>query len=142
MKREFLSGNSETPQVEPAATYDFDGSFLACVTLDMIVLKFGSVVREQNARLMQTAHGHAVIRVGSTFLLPFWGEKPGRQPVGLDVTFGPPPKDVLLPKKQGTSERTYFPVKIKPRGWPPDVATFQTRARNAFRLLKSYFVAD
>ena len=141
-KREFLNGKSETPQVEPVATYDFDGSFLACVTSDMIVLKFGSVVREQNARLMQTAPGHVVIRVGSTFLLPFWGAKPERQPVELDITFGPPPKDVLLPQKQGASERTYFQVKIKPRGWPPDVATFQTRARHAFRLLKSYFVAD
>ncbi len=141
-KREFLAEKSESPQVEPVATYDFDGSFLACVTSDMIVLKFGSVVREQNARLMQTAPGHVVIRVGSTLFLPFWGTKPEQQPVELEITFGPPPKDVLLPQKQGASERTYFQVKIKPRGWPPDVATFQTRARSAFRLLKSYFVAD
>lgn len=141
-KREFLNGKSETPQVESVPTYEHEGSFLACVTSDMIVLKFGSFVREQNARLMQTTQGHAVIRVGSTFLLPFWGKSPTRQPVELDITFGPPPKNVLLPKKQGASERTYFQVKIKPSGWPPDVTTFQTRARHAFRLLKSYFVAD
>lgn len=141
-KREFLGGKTETLQVEPVPTYDHNGSFLACVTSDMIVLKFGSFVREQNARLIQTDQGHAVIRVGSTFLLPFWGRKPSRQPVELDITFGPPPKEALLTKKQGASERTYFQVQITPRGWPPDVATFQTRARHAFRLLKSYFVAD
>lgn len=141
-KREFLSGKTETPQVVPVLTYDFEGSFLACVTSDMIVLKCGSFVHEQKARLMQTDQGHVVIHVGSTFLLPFWGSKPARQPVELDITFGPPPKDVMVVKKQGASERTYFQVKIKPRGWPPDVAAFQTRARHAFRLLKSYFVAD
>lgn len=141
-KREFLSGKTETLPVEPAQTYDFEGSFLACVTSDMIVLKFGSFVREQKAQLMQTTQGHVTIRVGSTFLLPFWGAKQARQPVELDITFGLPPKDMAFTKKQGASERTYFQVKIKPRGWPADVATFQTRARHAFRLLKSYFVAD
>lgn len=141
-KREFLSGKSESLQVEPEPTYDHSGSFLACVTSDLILLKFGSFVREQNARLIQTAQGHAVIRVGSTFLLPFWGAKPARQPVELDITFGPPLKSVLVPQRQGATDRTYFQVKITPRGWPPDVATFQARARHAFRLLKSYFVAD
>lgn len=141
-KREFLNGKSETLAVEPMPTYDFENSFLACVTSDMIVLKFGSFVREQNARLIETKPGHVVIRVGSTFLLPFWGRKQARQPVELDISFGKPPKDVLLPMKQGASERTYFRVKIKPRNWPPDVTTFQARARHAFRILKSYFVAD
>jgi diguanylate cyclase (GGDEF)-like protein/PAS domain S-box-containing protein len=141
-KREFLSGKSETPYDEPKLTYDYSGAFLACVTSDMIVLKMGSFVVEQNARLMQTAHGHVTIRSGATLFLPFWGKEDKLKPIELDITYGPPPKDVLLPKKQGASERTYFQVKIKPRGWPPDVATFQTRARHAFRLLKSYFVAD
>ena len=40
------------------------------------------------------------------------------------------------------AERTFVQVKIKPRGWPQDVATFQHRARHTFRLLKSDFVAD
>lgn len=107
-KTEFLSGKAETPQVAPVPTYDYDydGSFLACVTSDMIVLNFGSFVREHNTRLMQTDQGHAVIRLGSTFLLPFWGAKQARQPVELDITFGPPPKDVLLPQKQRASEPT------------------------------------
>ena len=105
-KTEFLSGKAETPQVAPVPTYDYDGSFLACATSDMIVLNFGSFVRELNARLMQTDQGHAVIRLGSTFLLPFWGAKQARQPVELDITFGPPPKDVLLPQKQRASEPT------------------------------------
>ena len=59
-----------------------------------------------------------------TFVLPFWGSKPARQPVELEISFGPPPRDVLLPQKQGASKRTYVQVKIKPRGWPPDVAAF------------------
>lgn len=141
-KREFLSGKSATPQDKPALTYDYENSFLACVTSDMIVLKMGSFVREEKAQLTETAPGHVVVRIGSTFLLPFWGSKHARQPVELDIKFGPPPRDVLLPQKQGASERTYFQVTIKPRGWPPDVTTFQSRARHAFRILKSYFVAD
>ena len=108
----------------------------------MIVLKMGSFVRDQNARLVKTAHGHVVVRIGATLFLPFWGTDDKQQPIELDITFGPPPKDVLLPKRQGATERTYFQVKIKPRGWPQDVATFQSRARHAFRLLKSDFVAD
>ena len=141
-KTEFLSGKSETPHVAPVSSYDFDGSFLACVTSDMIVLKFGSFVREHNARLMQTDQGHALIRLGSTFLLPFWGAKQARQPVELDITFGLPPKGGSVPQRKGATERTHFQVKITPRGWPPDAATFQARARHAFRLLKSSFVAD
>ncbi|TXT27941.1 MAG: diguanylate cyclase and metal dependent phosphohydrolase [Planctomycetota bacterium] len=141
-KREFLTGKIETPQIEHVPTYVYEGTFLACVTSDMIVLKMGSFVREQNARLKRTAHGHVVIRSGATLFLPFWGKDDRQQPVEVEITFGPPPKDVLVPKKQGASERTYFQVKIKPRGWPPDVATFQSRARHTFRLLKSYFVAD
>ena len=141
-KREFLSGKSETVQAEVAPTYTLDGNFLACVTSDIIVLKFGSFVREQKARLMKTAQGHVVIRVGGTFLLPIWGSHEKHQPVDLEIKFGPPPADVALPTRQGVIERTYFQVQIKPSGWPPDVATFQARARTTFRLLKSYFVAD
>ena len=141
-KREFLGGKSESPQVEPAPSGHFENSFLACVTSDMIVLKMGSFVREQKARLVLTAPDHVVIRIGSTFLLPFWGAKPAQQPVELDISFGPPPRDILLPQKQGASKRTYVQVKIKPRGWPPNGAAFQNRARHAFRLLKSYFVGD
>ena len=141
-KREFLSGKSETVQTEVAPTYTLDGTFLACVTSDMIVLKFGSFVREQKARLVKTAHGHVVIRVGGTSFLPIWGSQEKHQSVELEIKFGPPPADVALPTRQGVIERTYFQVQIKPRGWPPDVATFQERARKTFRLLKNYFVAD
>ena len=141
-KREFLGGKIGTSQAEPAPTYRFEGTFLACITSDMIVLKMGSFVRDQKARLVKTAHGHVVVRIGKTLFLPFWGNDDQQQPIELDITFGPPPKDVLLPKRQGATERTYFQVKIKPRGWPQDVATFQSRARRAFRLLKSDFVAD
>lgn len=141
-KREFLGGKPVSPQIESAPTYDFEGSFMACVTSDMIVLKMSSFVREQHARLVTTAHDHVVLRVGGTLFLPFWGRQEKLQPIELDITFGPPPKDLLVPKRQGASERTYVQVKIKPRGWPQDVATFQSRARHAFRLLKSNFVAD
>ena len=141
-KKEFLSGKSETVQAEVVPTYALDGNFLACVTSDMIVLKFGSFVREQKARLLKTAQGHVVIRVGGTFLLPIWGSNEKHQPVDVEIKFGPPPADVTLPSRQGVIERTYFQVQIKPRGWPPDITTFQERARKTFRLLKSYFVAD
>jgi diguanylate cyclase (GGDEF)-like protein/PAS domain S-box-containing protein len=141
-KKEFLDGKSETLSIEQAPTNTFEGNFLACVTSDMIVLKLGSFVREQKARLMKTAPGHAVIRVGGTFLLPIWGSQERHQPVDLEIKFGPPPKDLQAPLRQVVVERTYFQIQIKPRGWPPNVATFQERARMTFRLLKSYFVAD
>ena len=126
---------------EPKPSYVFNSSFLACVTNDMIVLKFGSFVKEGRAKLVDSAEGKAVVRLGKT-LLPFWGSKHQRQPIELRITFGPPPKSVLQPAKQGVSERTYFEVLITPRGWAPDIETFQTRARQAFSMLKAYFVAD
>lgn len=141
-KHEFLTGKSTSQETKPALTYEVENAFLACVTSDMIVLKLGSFVREQKAKLIKTAPGHAVVRLGGTLFLPIWGAKQAHQPVTIDIKFGPPPKDVYVPKRNGASERTYFRVKLTPRGWAPDVATFQSRARHAFRLLKSYFVAD
>lgn len=141
-KQEFLTGKSETVPTPVALTNILEGTFLACVTSDMVVLKFGSFVREQKAKIIKTSPGHVVIRVGATFLLPFWGTHEKRQPVELEIKFGSPPKDAVVPNRQGATERTYFQVKITPRGWPPNLATFQGRARQAFRLLKSYFVAD
>jgi hypothetical protein len=49
---------------------------------------------------------------------------------------------VLIGLAKLVQSETYFQVQMRPNGWPPDVATFQERARNTFRLLKSYFVAD
>lgn len=143
-RKEFLEGEPETlsPQNEPLPSYEYHGSFLACITSEMITLKFGSYVSEQQAKLIEISAGKAVVRVGKTFLLPFWGASQKRQPVELVITFGPPPKHVKVPIKRGASERTYFDIRITPRGWAPDIPTFQSRAKHAFRVLKSYFVAD
>jgi diguanylate cyclase (GGDEF)-like protein len=141
-RQEFLNGHEPKTLEQSEPSYEFASSFLACITSDMIVLKLGSFVREQNARLIQTQYGHIVVRLGATFLLPFWGRKSHRQPVRMEITYGPPSQEQQKTVRRGASERTCFQVKIVPVGWPPDVATFQTRARQAFRLLKSYFVAD
>jgi hypothetical protein len=129
------------PKEELKPTYAFEGSFLACVTDDMVVLKFGSFVKEQQAKLMETKRGKVVVRLGNT-LLPFWGSSIKRQPIEMHIKFGPPPKHVQKTIKQSVSERTYFEITITPRGWARDVQTFQARARRAFLMLKSYFVAD
>jgi diguanylate cyclase (GGDEF)-like protein/putative nucleotidyltransferase with HDIG domain len=141
-KREFLNGNAAKTVEQPEPSFEFNNHFLACITSDMIVLKLGSFVREQQARLIETSYGRVVIRLGTTFLLPFWGRKTHRQPVRMEITYGPPPKELEPNARRGASERSCFQVKILPTGWPPDAATFQARARHAFRLLKSYFVAD
>ncbi len=143
-RKQFVNGTLDTsrPKEEPKLSYVFEGSFLACVADEMIVLKFGSFVKEQQAKLIEAKHGKAVVRLGNTLLLPFWGASLKRQPVELQIKFGPPPKLVQQTIKQGVSERTYFEITITPRGWARDVQTFQTRARKAFLMLKSYFVAD
>ncbi len=141
-KHELINGKAETQTPGGKPTYTLDGSFLACVTSDMIVLKFGSFIKEQQAQIITTEEGHAVLRVGGTLLLPFWGASQKRQPVEMDITFGPPPRIAGQPIKMGASERTFFQVKMTPRGWPPDIQTFQQRARQLLRALKSHFVAD
>ncbi len=143
-RQQLHGGKSEPVSVpdESNIPYAFDGAFLACVTSEMIGLKFGSFVKEERAKLRKSTEGKATVRIGKTFLLPFWGARQQQQPVELRITFGPPPKHILLPSKQEIAKRTYFEVSITPRGWAPDVATFQARARNVFRSLKSYFAAD
>ena len=143
-RKEFVNGSLDISRPKEVAkpSYVFEGSFLACITDDMVVLKFGSFVKEQQAKLIEAKHGKVVLRLGNTLLLPFWGSSPKRQPVELQIKFGPPPKHVQQTIKQGASERTYFEITITPRGWAHDVPTFQARARRAFLMLKSYFVAD
>lgn len=141
-KQEFLHGKNETSVTEAKPNYAYESSFQACVTSDMIVLKFGSFVKEQQAQIVTTKEGHAVLRLGGTLLLPFWGASPKRQPVEMDITFGPTPKTSGQGAKPSVSDRTQFQVKITPRGWPTDIPTFQQRARQAYRMLKAYFVAD
>ena len=143
-RKEFLNGKLESPPAKekPKPSYVFEGSYLACVTNEMIVLKFGSFVKEEQAKLIDANHGKAVVRVGKTLLLPFWGSSPLRQPVNVQIKFGPPPKHSQQAVRQGATDRTYFEILITPRGWARDVSTFQTRARQVFLLLKSYFVAD
>ncbi len=143
-RQDFMNGKLDLtrPKETPKPSYLFEGSFLACVTDEMVVLKFGSFVKEQQAKLIDVKQGKAVLRLGNTLLLPFWGSSPKRQPVEMQINFGPPPKHIQQTIKQGVSERTYFEITITPRGWAKDVQTFQARARRAFLMLKSYFVAD
>ncbi len=123
-------------------SYVFENTFMACVTSDMIVLKFSSFVKEEQAKLVKIADQTAKVHLGRSWLLPFWGAREKRQPVELRISFGPPPQNLQYTTKQGATERTLFQVTIVPRGWPPDAQTFQARARLAFRTLKSHFAAD
>ncbi len=136
-------GTGSKASKEPPVTYVCESSFLACVTPDTIKLKFGSFVVEQKAKLVRITDDKMIVRMGSTFL-PFWGTNEKHQPIEIQITFGPPPKTASANRntKQAVSPRTFLQVRIVPRGWPSDVTSFQFRAKRAFRLLKSYFVAD
>ncbi|MEX0701748.1 MAG: diguanylate cyclase [Planctomycetales bacterium] len=128
---------SEKTQDEP---FLHSAVFQACVAADMIVYKLGGFVTDHHARLVEVAPKRAVLRVGRSGLLPFWGNVDDRRPVEIEVEFGDETPGHVR-RRRGSPE-VPVEVRIRPLGWIRSSDVFQSRARRVLKSLKAYFVAS
>ncbi|MCH9655673.1 MAG: diguanylate cyclase [Planctomycetes bacterium] len=122
---------------------DFEQSFNACISSDIIVYKLGGFVNDNGAHLTEVRTNRAVLRLGKSGLLPFWGKTDDRQPVQVEIEFG----SVSSNTSATTTSRASTPlveitITISPLGWVKKPTLFQRRANRVFRLLKDYFLAE
>ncbi|MBW3540363.1 MAG: diguanylate cyclase, partial [Planctomycetes bacterium] len=118
----------------------FRASFKACVAANMIVYKLGGFVNDYGARLKDVGETRAVLHVGSLGLWPFWGRRDSRRPVEVEVCFEAPDSPTS-PGRRLTSPQIDVRVVVRPRGRIRNAETFERRARDVVKTLRSYFVA-
>ena len=119
----------------------FAQTFNACISSDIMVYKLGGFVNDNGARLTEVSTNRAVMRLGKSGLLPFWGKTDDRKPVEVEVEFGSVTKKTQS-NNRASAPRVEIMIRISPLGWIKKPALFQQRANRVFRLLKDYFVAD
>ncbi|QDT99764.1 putative diguanylate cyclase YdaM [Gimesia aquarii] len=140
---QLLTGE-EPAQVTSESTSDemlFENTFNAFISSDIVVYKLGGFVNDNDAKLTEVNTSHAILRLGQTGLLPFWGKTDDRRPVEVEVEFGNFVKKTDGNKRSSTSQ-VEIKVRISPLGWVKQTTQFQQRANRVFRLLKNYFAAD
>ncbi|QDU08561.1 diguanylate cyclase [Gimesia aquarii] len=140
---QLLTGE-EPAQVTCESTSDemlFENTFNAFISSDIVVYKLGGFVNDNDAKLTEVNTSHAILRLGQTGLLPFWGKTDDRRPVEVEVEFGNFVKKTDGNKRSSTSQ-VEIKVRISPLGWVKQTTQFQQRANRVFRLLKNYFAAD
>lgn len=140
---QLLSGIDPMEEVEekPTDQMVFENTFQALISSDIVVYKLGGFVNDNDAKLMEVNTNRAVMRLGKSGLLPFWGKIDDRKPVEVEVVFGSPTK------KNSSSNRNSTPrvdvmIRITPQGWCKKPEQFQQRANRVYRLLKDYFAAE
>ena len=119
----------------------FESTFQALISSDIIVYKLGGFVNDNDAKLTEVNTNRAVMQLGKSGLLPFWGKTDDRKPVEVEVEFG------CAAKKTNSNSRSSTPrvdviVRISPLGWIKKPQLFQQRANRVYRLLKDYFAAE
>lgn len=130
------SGAQKDPD-EPNKGYEFEGEFDAFVAADMMVYKLGGFVDDHRASLVKVEPGRAVLRLGSNSIFGFFSNDESKQRVQIVIEFGgehrysPNPMNSMVRVK----------VRISPLSWGHSSKHFQKRARNAFKMIKSYFAA-
>lgn len=141
--QQLLSGeNIATSPVE--ITSDemiFENSFNAFISSDIIVYKLGGFVNDCEAKLTEVSTNRAVLRLGKSGFLPFWGKSETQKPVEVEVEFGNTIKKTNSNNRTSTSQ-VEISIKISPLGWVKKPTLFQQRASRVFRLLKNYFAAE
>lgn len=119
----------------------FENTFNAFISSDIVVYKLGGFVNDNDAKLTEVNTSRAVLRLGQSGLLPFWGKTDDRKPVEVEVEFGDFVKKTNGKNRSSTSQVEIM-VRISPLGWVKQSTQFQQRANRVFRLLKNYFAAD
>lgn len=142
--QQLLTGIAPPPNHSEESVVDdmtFEHTFNACISSDIIVYKLGGFVNDNDAKLTEVNTNRAVMRLGKSGLLPFWGKTDDRRPVEIEVEFGSVTKKDHSQNRASTP-RVEITIRISPLGWVKKPTLFQQRANRVFRLLKDYFVAD
>ncbi len=120
--------------------YVFRSSFQACIAANMIVYKLGGFVSDHKARLVEVTQKRAVVKLGRSGLLSSWGKSYDRQPVEVIVEYS---NDNVSPTRaqKVASKQVTINVQIQPLGCTPNLESFDQRAHQVLRVLRSYFAA-
>jgi len=134
--------NDESSEKKEEVSFSFEENFHATSVADVIGLKLGGFIEDNNAKLLDASRKHVRFRLGSKGIFPFWswGKTPERQPVVVELDLGEP-HQTHLNSRNGTV-RMPIRVCIAPEGWISDPQRFQDRARIVFRDIKAYFAVN
>lgn len=142
--QQLLEGSAPPTSDSTETTLDsmtFEQSLKACISSDIIVYKLGGFVDDNEAKLTEVRTNLAVMQLGKSGLIPYWGKTDDRKPVQVEVEFGSAAKKVTE-KSRASTPQVEINIKISPLGWIKKPEVFQQRANRVFRLLKDYFLAE
>lgn len=125
-----------TAEVDP---FLFESDFEALISFDMVIYKLGGFVNENEAKLTKVTPAQVIMQIGRVSLIPYWGKVPDSQPVELELNIG---KKLGGHNPKAASCNAKLEVKIKPRGWIRQPEIFQQRARQLYKDLRAFFVAE
>lgn len=117
----------------------FRAEFEALVSNDMVVYKLGGFISDNDARLAKVTPSQVIMHVGQVSFIPYWGHTASSQPVELELNIG---KKVGGHNPRAVSCNTRLSVQMKPRGWVRQSEIFQQRAKQVFKDLRAFFVAE
>jgi diguanylate cyclase (GGDEF)-like protein/putative nucleotidyltransferase with HDIG domain len=121
---------------------ELQGTFRACTASAMIVYKVGSFITEEDATLVEVSEQFVRMRLGRRGLFSSWGRTEERRPVEIDLVIGKEmaPREFLGRKVR--ANQVDVTVRIRPVGRPRSPADFEARAKDVFKTICRYFVAD
>ena len=117
----------------------FDAEFEALVSHDMVVYKLGGFITENEAKLMKVTQSQVILQIGRVNFIPYWGKDVASQPVELELNIG---KKVGGHNPKAVSCNAKITVQMKPKGWIRQPEIFQQRAKQLFKDLRAFFVAE
>ena len=129
------------PAQSDAGKMIFESSFSALISSDIVVYKLGGFVNDNDARLTEVNPNRAVMRLGKSGLLPFWGKTDDRRPIEVELVFDNATRKSTSGSRNATP-RVEVMIRMTPLGWIKQPEVFLKRAARVFRLLKDYFVAE
>ena len=131
-----LDALAAAAEVDP---FLFESDFEALVSFDMVIYKLGGFVTDNNAKLTKVTPSQVVMQIGYVNFIPYWGKDAASQPVELELTIG---KKVGGHNPKAVSCNAKIEVQMKPRGWIRQPEIFQQRAKQIFKELRAFFVAE
>ncbi len=117
----------------------FRAEFDALVSNDMVIYKLGGFITDNDTKLVKVTQTQVIMHVGRVSFIPYWGKDAASQPVELELNIG---KRVGGHNPNAASCNTKLTVQMKPRGWIRQPEIFQERAKQVFKDLRAFFVAE
>jgi diguanylate cyclase (GGDEF)-like protein/putative nucleotidyltransferase with HDIG domain/PAS domain S-box-containing protein len=138
---DLLESASCRPDDKDATPFLYTGAFKACIAADMIVYKLGGYVNDHTAKLIDVSKTRAVVQVGRMGLMSRWGRRDKSKPVEMVIELQE--NDSVTRRAGGAASfQVDVNVEIRPLGRIQDETAFEARARQVFKDLRSFFVAD